>query len=38
VLIGVLFIAIIVAIAGLAFDSGAKASDENRKGPPQGWY
>ncbi len=33
-----LLVAIVVGVAGLAFDSVAGASEENRKEPPQGWY
>jgi hypothetical protein len=34
---GLLFLEIVVGVAGLAFDSVASASEEDR-GPPQGWY
>jgi len=35
---GLLFLAIVVGVAGLAFDSVAGASEEDHKGPPQSWY
>jgi hypothetical protein len=38
VLIGLLFLAVVVAVAGLAFDSAFEASEEDRKEPPRGWY
>ena len=35
---GLLFFAIVVAVAGLAVDNVAEASKEDHKEPPQGWY
>jgi hypothetical protein len=35
---GLLFLALVVGVAGLAFDSVTDASKEEDSGPPPSWY